>query len=90
LRNVGITGPYYHDGSGANLADVIANYAAGGRYVSSGPNEGDGRGNAHKSGLILGFVLSDQEARDLEAFLHTLTDWEMVENPAFSDPWPRD
>jgi cytochrome c peroxidase len=90
LRNVGITGPYYHDGSGANLADVIANYAAGGRYVSSGPNVGDGRDNAHKSGLILGFVLSDQEATDLEAFLHTLTDWEMVENPAFSDPWPRD
>jgi len=90
LRNVELTGPYYHDGSGATLADVIANYAAGGRHVISGPNPGDGRDNPHKSDLVRGFEISEQEALDLEAFLRSLTDWEMIEDPAFADPWPRD
>jgi cytochrome c peroxidase len=90
LRNVELTAPYYHDGSGATLADVIANYAAGGRVVVSGPNPGDGRENPYKSDLVRGFELSEQEALDLEAFLRSLTDWEMVEDPALSDPWPRE
>ena len=90
LRNVELTGPYYHDGSGASLADVIRNYAAGGREVLGGPNPGDGRDNPHKSDLVRGFEISEQEAEDLEAFLRALTDWEMVEDPALADPWPRD
>jgi cytochrome c peroxidase len=90
LRNVALTGPYYHDGSGANLADVIANFAAGGRVVVGGPNPGDGRANPYKSEHVAGFALSAEEASDLEAFLHALTDWDFIENPAFADPWPRD
>jgi len=90
LRNVELTAPYYHDGSGATLADVIANYAAGGRHVIGGPNPGDGRENPHKSDLVRGFEITAQEALDLEAFLRALTDWDMVEDPAFADPWPRD
>ena len=90
LRNVELTAPYYHDGSGASLADVIANYATGGRHVTSGPNPGDGRANPYKSDLVNGFVIDEQEADDLEAFLRALTDMEMIENPAFGDPWPRD
>ena len=90
LRNVELTAPYYHDGSGASLADVIQNYAAGGREVLGGPNPGDGRESPYKSEHIRGFEISAQEAQDLEAFLRALTDWEMIEDPRFSDPWPRD
>jgi cytochrome c peroxidase len=90
LRNVELTGPYYHDGTGANLADVIANYAAGGRVLHAGPSPGDGRANPYKSDLVAGFDLSADEAADLEAFLRALTDWDFIEDPAFADPWPRD
>lgn len=90
LRNVALTGPYYHDGSGATLADVIAHYAAGGRVLVGGPNPGDGRDSPTKSELVAGFEISADEAADLEAFLHALTDWDFIEDPAFADPWPRD
>lgn len=89
LRNVELTAPYYHDGSGATLGDVIANYAAGGRLVIGGPNPGDGRGNPYKSDRVRGFEITEQEALDLEAFLRSLTDWQMIADPALSDPWPR-
>jgi cytochrome c peroxidase len=43
LRNIGITAPYFHDGSAATLDDVLDHYQAGGRTITSGPYAGDGR-----------------------------------------------
>jgi cytochrome c peroxidase len=51
LRNVAITGPYFHDGHEESLEDAVRTMA----YVQ------------------LGEELTDDQAADITAFLHTLT-----------------
>lgn len=75
LRNVGITQPYMHDGSVENLSDVIDLYAHGGRVITKGPLEGDGRKNKYKHPLIRGFTITQQQKINLIAFLESLTDY---------------
>ena len=86
LRNVTVTGPYMHDGSIATLSEVLDHYAAGGRNILTGPNAGDGAHNPYKSDLVAGFELSDGDRADLLAFLESLTDDELMTNPAFAAP----
>jgi len=86
LRNIAVTAPYMHDGSVATLAEVISNYARGGRLLESGPNAGDGRRSPFKSEFIRGFELSDEERADLLAFLESLTDNAVLNDPAYSNP----
>jgi cytochrome c peroxidase len=62
LRNVAVSAPYMHDGSLATLADVVDHYDQGG---SGSPNTDP---TLHPLGL------SDDEKRDLIAFLESLTD----------------
>lgn len=87
LRNVALTAPYMHDGSVATLEEVLDLYAAGGRHVTEGSNAGDGRKNPNKSSFVRPFTLSEQEKRDLIAFLESLTDQSFVTDPRFADPW---
>jgi len=87
LRNIAVTAPYMHDGSIETLEEVLDHYARGGRLIESGPNAGDGRDNPNKSALLNGFVMSDQEKQDIIAFLHALTDEDLLTNPAYSDPF---
>ncbi|MCA9710736.1 MAG: di-heme enzyme [Myxococcales bacterium] len=87
LRNIAVTGPYMHDGSVETLDEVIRIYERGGRLIEAGPNAGDGALNPHKSGLVAGFTLSDQEREDLIAFLEALTDEDFLTDPRFSDPF---
>ena len=88
LRNIALTAPYMHDGSMDTLESVIVDhYARGGRLISDGPNAGDGSKTPYKSGFVLGFQLTEQEKLDLLAFLDSLTDWEFICNPEFSDPF---
>jgi hypothetical protein len=64
LRHVDKTGPYMHDGSLRTLAEVVDFYRWGGRasgYV------GD------KDPLMVPLDITDDDAKDLEAFLHALT-----------------
>lgn len=89
LRNVAVTGPYFHDGSAATLDDVIDHYAAGGRTIKEGPNKGEGRLNPLKSSFVPGFSLSEKEREDLKAFLRAQTDEEVLRDPRFSNPWPK-
>jgi len=70
-----------HDGSIANLADVIDFYAAGGRNIISGRFQGDGRNNPLKSQFIKGFSLTIEEKNDLISFLNTLTDQRFLSDP---------
>ncbi|MBK7695628.1 MAG: cytochrome-c peroxidase [Saprospiraceae bacterium] len=56
LRNVGLTGPYMHDGSLKSLDQVIDHYASGGKP------------HANKSSLLKSFVLNPEERKDLLAF----------------------
>ncbi|WNJ19209.1 cytochrome c peroxidase [Pontibacter sp. G13] len=74
LRNVAVTAPYFHDGGIPHLFDVLEIYNLG----------GVGHPNQHPAIHPLG--LSDDELRDLEAFLEALTDEEFLNNPAFSAP----
>jgi cytochrome c peroxidase len=87
LRNVGVTGPYMHDGSIDTLEEVLDFYAAGGRLITSGPLAGDGRANPFKSDLISRINLSAQDKADLIAFLRTLTDEDLLTNARFANPF---
>ena len=79
LRNVAVTAPYMHDGSVANLEEVLTIYAAGGR--------GAGVNSPLKSPFIHGFRLTPEEQQDLLDFLHSLTDQKFLTDPKHSDPW---
>lgn len=87
LRNVALTAPYNHDGSVATLAEVIRNYAAGGRHIESGALAGDGRRNPYKDSFVASFAISDSEVEDVIAFLHSLTDESLLTNPRYGNPW---
>jgi parallel beta-helix repeat protein len=66
LRNVALSAPYMHNGALATLDDVVEFYADGG---------GPGRGlDVQTDEFIRGFDLTEQETRDLVAFLFVLTD----------------
>jgi cytochrome c peroxidase len=74
LRNVAATAPYFHDGSAANLNDVIDVYAQGGRLIERGPWAGDGRASPYKSGAITPITLRPEDRAALIAFLESLSD----------------
>jgi cytochrome c peroxidase len=71
LRNVGLTAPYMHDGALPSLEAVVAHYDQG------------GKNHPHKSPLVRPLGLTPKERDDLVAFLHSLTDYEFVQNPLF-------
>ena len=87
LRNIAVTSPYMHDGSAATLDDAIDHYARGGRLIEDGPDAGDGRRNPYKSEFIRGFELTQAEREDLLAFLASLTDERVLNDPRWSDPF---
>lgn len=62
LRNIGITGPYMHDGSLTTLWDVMDHYNKGGVP------------NPYLDGGMQRLALSEAEIDDLVAFLFVLTD----------------
>lgn len=82
VRNSERTAPFMHDGSVPSLDSVIRFYSFGG--FSNGNTDpqmdfaGDAKGTRN---------LSEQQIDDLEEFLKTLTDWEFLEDPRFSDPF---
>ncbi len=61
LRNVAQTAPYFHDGSAATLADVVRFY-----------NQG-GKDNLNREWDLQPLGLTEEEQRDLVAFLESLT-----------------
>lgn len=61
LRNVALTAPYFHDGSGASLLDVV-------RFYNNG-----GRTNLNLEEELHPLRLTANEERDLVAFLEALT-----------------
>jgi cytochrome c peroxidase len=87
LRNIELTAPYMHDGSIASLEEVLDHYAAGGRNIASGPNQGDGRLSPQKSSFVKGFTLSPEERTAVLDFLRSLTDPVFISDPRFSNPW---
>ncbi|MEZ4756976.1 MAG: cytochrome c peroxidase [Flavobacteriales bacterium] len=80
LRNVALTAPYMHDGRFQTLEEVIDHYNSGGHpSPTTDPNMKFTTG---------GLQLTQEKKAQLIAFLHTLTDWDFVNNPAYQDPGP--
>lgn len=90
LRNIGVTGPYMHDGSLATLSEVVAHYNTGGRLIEEGPHAGNGAESPLRDPLVFSLNLSEDEQNDLVAFLESLTDESFLTNEKFSDPFAQD
>ncbi len=60
LRNISLTAPYFHDGSARTLADVVKFYNGGGRQ------------NINRDWDLEALVLTEDEQKDLIAFLESL------------------
>lgn len=80
LRNIEVTAPYMHDGRHATLEEVIEHYDN--KVVNS-----FSLNPTLASISTKGLQLSNQQKEDLIAFLKTLTDYELLRNKKFSDPF---
>lgn len=76
LRDVALTGPYFHGGHAATLEEVVRHYAD---PTAEQPRYG------HREDLLQQIALDDRQVGDLVAFLHALTgepvDDELTEAP---------
>lgn len=82
LRNVQLTGPYMHDGRFKTLDEVLNHYSKGiqeSQNLDSKLKTADGK--------ALRMNMTDSEKRAIIAFLHTLTDYEMISDPKLSNPF---
>ncbi len=86
LRNIAVTAPYMHDGSVATLDEALTHYAEAGRTIRDGPHAGSGADSPLKDELLVGFILKEDERRDLLAFFASLTDEAFLNDPRFADP----
>lgn len=82
LRNVALTSPYMHDGRFKTLEQVIEFY------------DHDVIPNLNSENISFTFMeqatrnrISPQDTKALIAFLNSLTDYELITNPKFSDPF---
>jgi cytochrome c peroxidase len=73
LRNIGVTGPYMHDGSLPTLRSVLEHYNQGGQP------------HPNTSSWIQPLELSESDMDALIAFLESLTDELFLQNPNFKD-----
>ena len=76
LRNVELTGPYFHTGGYATLEQVVDFYNRGGnvRRTSTGDTSAYGKNTSNFDADVMPLGLSDAEKAALVAFLKTLTD----------------
>lgn len=80
LRNIELTAPYMHDGRFATLEEVIDHYDHG--VVESATLDPTIRPT-----MATGLRLTEQDKQDLIAFLKTLTDYELINNEEYSNPF---
>ncbi len=82
LRNIELTGPYMHDGRLETLEDVVEHYSSGvlaHPYLSAHMMNGEGEPR-HLN-------LTPEESEALVAFMKTLTDYELINDEKFSNPF---
>jgi cytochrome c peroxidase len=81
LRNIALTPPYMHDGRFKTLEEVVDHYDSGMKNSSTiDPTLIYPLNNG-------GLQLSSDDKKALVAFLKTLTDDDLITNPAYSDPF---
>ena len=102
LRNIALTAPYMHDGRYATLREVIDHYSEGiqdnpnlsfhfrdfpgNSTISNGFNFITPPSN-FASYPVVRLNLTEQEKKDLEAFLNALTDVNFIADPKYSNPF---
>ncbi len=82
LHNVALTAPYMHDGRYKTLDEVIDHYSN--NIKTSANLDGmlrDAKGNA----MAMNITTADRQA--IIAFLNTMTDYVMISDPKFSNPF---
>jgi cytochrome c peroxidase len=85
LRNIALTAPYMHDGRFSTLEEVMHHYNGN---VQQHPNLSDQLTEGFETGgTPIQPNLTEQDVADMIAFLHTLTDYEMLTDPKWSDPF---
>lgn len=80
LRNIALTAPYMHDGRFKTLEETIEHYNNG---LKASPTLDLALEQTRATGLML----SPQDIQDIKAFLLTLTDDDLITNPAYSSPF---
>jgi cytochrome c peroxidase len=85
LRNIGLTAPYMHDGRFETLEEVISFYST---EIQPHPYLDDRLATDNNiGGPPKEFNLTEHQIAAYVAFLNTLTDWHLVENPIYADPF---
>ena len=82
LRNVALTAPYMHDGRFETLEEVVEHYNTG---VETSPNLDPRLKNP--DGSAKRPEISEIEVQAIVAFLHTFTDFDMITDERFSNPF---
>lgn len=82
LRNVAVTAPYMHDGRYKTLDEVIDHYSNG---IKASANLSSFLRDP--SGQPIKMNISETEKKALIAFLNTLTDFKVLTDPKFSNPF---
>ncbi len=81
LRNVGVTPPYMHDGRFKTLEEVIDHYN---EHIQESSTVDPALLQVISNG---GLKLTEEDKKDLIAFLHSLTDPTFLNNEEFADPF---
>lgn len=79
LRNIALTSPYMHDGRFNTLAEVVDHY-----NLVKNSSTLDG---SFQKQLPDGLQLTDNDKAALVAFLKTLTDYQLINDPRYSNPF---
>lgn len=84
LKNVALTAPYMHDGRFKTLDEVLEHYSTGiQRSKNLDHSLMDTNGNPKKMNI------SEADKESLKAFLNALTDYSIVTDTKFSDPFQK-
>jgi len=79
LRNVLLTAPYMHDGRFKTIDEVMNHYISGGHYATNV--------DPIMNQLRAQMKISTKQKNQVIAFLKTLTDTSLINNPAFKNPF---
>jgi len=82
LRNVTLTGPYMHDGRFNTLEEVLDHYSEG---IADHPSLDPKLRGSDGKPLRLSITAHEKDA--IIAFLHSFTDYSMISDPKFSNPF---
>lgn len=82
LRNVAVTAPYMHDGRYATLEDVIDHYS---KKIQ--PHSNLDQRLRDNDGKPMKMNITEDEKQSLVAFLRTFTDYHMLTEPMYQNPF---